>query len=413
MNKLWSQRLNRYLKELGKYGQLIFNDHFAIILLILFAFAALYYQQLLGQLQVMEPELLRLPGSVLVAVILAVVFQLGRPIWLTKDPDKSYLYPRAKEWQTYWLQGSLLSLVLPLILLFFATVLLMPFAAITTSWQVDDLLLFYLLIAVFKVGASLMEYLTIFGLAINRDYQSVRLIITLLFLITVFISNLVIAPLNLIVLALVAGGLLIYGLIGLGQRSSHWADFQYVIDQEESRMSRLYRWISIFADVPQMTVTVKSASFLDGLLLKLPFVNQDRYSYLYSRAMIRNSAFSGIWMRVMFFIGLLILLTQSAWLVLGLGLVGHILTVIQLMPLMTYYRHQPFQKIYPHRQDSPVVAFQKTLALIIGLQSLVYGVLNLIGVGLTITPWVNLGLWLLIGAVLIFFYVPWWYKRQK
>src|SRR5699024_1204060 len=106
--QLWQQRLSQFLKELGKYGRLIFNDHFSIILFVILGFGAFFYRDQLLRLQAMDTAAIRLPIIAISVILLAVCFQLGRPLWLTQDSDKSYLFARGKEWHAYWLKGTLL-----------------------------------------------------------------------------------------------------------------------------------------------------------------------------------------------------------------------------------------------------------------------------------------------------------------
>ena len=130
--QLWRKRFGQLLNEVGKYGRLIFNDHFSIILFVILGFAGLFYRDQLIQLQNLDATLIRLPIILFSVFILGICFQVGRPILLTKDPDKSYLFAQGKEWHNYWLRGTLLGLSLPVLLLIGATALLMPFIQLVT-----------------------------------------------------------------------------------------------------------------------------------------------------------------------------------------------------------------------------------------------------------------------------------------
>lgn len=77
---LWQQRYSNYLKEIGKYSKLIMNDHFSIILLIIFAFGALYYRDLIMQLQALDLSVIRWVIILGVVIWLSSIFQFGQPI---------------------------------------------------------------------------------------------------------------------------------------------------------------------------------------------------------------------------------------------------------------------------------------------------------------------------------------------
>ena len=72
LKQLFSKRLNLFLKEVGKYGRLIFNDHFSIILFVLLGFGALYYQQQLNYLQTLETNQYKLPLITLLAALISL-----------------------------------------------------------------------------------------------------------------------------------------------------------------------------------------------------------------------------------------------------------------------------------------------------------------------------------------------------
>lgn len=413
MNRLWSQRFNQYLKEVGKYGQLIFNDHFSIILLILLSFGALYYRDVLTQIQSSGLVGISVPGAILVTLVIGGLFYFGHPYWFTKDPDRSYLFPRGTQWHQYWLRGTMVALILPLILLALGVIVLMPIASLTTSWQIEDRILLILILAVAKVASFLLDYLSIFTQANMSSPVNVKAWVTLLMAILLFISSLIIRPWNLIILGLGAGLMLLAALIGLGTLTKHGHDFEYVVEREGQRVSRFYRWVSLFADVPQLTPAVKRRGYLDKLIESIPSLNNNRYSYLFVRTLFRNNAYSGIWTRVMIFMAIMMFFTQSPWIILAVGVIGHILTIIQLMPLIHHQRNQAFQRLYAYPESTPVRPFQLTVGIILGIQSLVYGIVAILAGVVLSTVLFNLALWLGFALVLILLYIPWWYRRKK
>ena len=165
---LWQKRFSSYLKEIGKYARLIMNDHFSIILLIIGAFAALYYRELLMQLQTMDLNVIRWVIIFAVVAWLGVAFQFGRPIWLTKDPDKSYLFPRGEEWHNYWLKSTLVSVGFPLVIISIATVLIMPFLQLISVWDLNLTWLLVIYLALFKIISFMLLYLDIFNLGLGQ-----------------------------------------------------------------------------------------------------------------------------------------------------------------------------------------------------------------------------------------------------
>ena len=127
LNDLWQKRFNYYLKEVGKYGRLIFNDHLAIILFVLLGFGSLAYNSILEQASQMPVDQIYIWVILVGVLLLSAVFLLGQPLWLTRRADESYLFPRGHEFNNYWLKGTFLAEVIPMIALSLAAVMYYPF----------------------------------------------------------------------------------------------------------------------------------------------------------------------------------------------------------------------------------------------------------------------------------------------
>lgn len=411
----WNKRFTAYLKEVGKYGRLIMNDHFSIIILIILAFGGLYYRELLLQLQASDLSVLRWLIIIVAVLYLSVLFMYGRPIWLTKDPDKSYLFARGEEWHDYWLKSALVSSVLPIIIISIGTFILMPFLELVGVWQISESWLLILYLAIFKVISFLMLYLDIFNLGLgqiinhplSRWHHS--LLVGMVLLLTFTLPS-TMAKYILLVIILV---LIIYIGWAMIQRKHRWMAFDYVVEDEEHREGNFYRWVSVFADVPHLKPSVKRRAYLDSLIQTLSRTNLNRYSYLFLRALFRNNAYSGIWIRVMVFMAVLIALISNPWMLLIVGILSHILTLVQLVPLMTAYRNHPFQLLYPNREGSVLKAFQSTALIIIVIQVIVYSIIALLSQVFSTQLLIIILAWFLIGIGLIYSYVPWWYKEHS
>lgn len=411
---LWQKRFSNYLKEIGKYSRLIINDHFSIILLIIGAFGALYYRELLLQLQAMDLSILRWVIILGVVAWLCLVFQFGRPIWLTSDPDKSYLFARGEEWHNYWLKSTLVSAIFPIVIISIATVLVMPFLQVISVWDLSLARLLVVYLALFKVISFMLLYLDIFNLGLgqiagrplSRGIHSLFVGIVLLFTFSVPSTA------NIAVPAVIISILTIYIIWAMTKRADRWVAFDYVVEEETLREASFYKWISIFADVPHLKPSVKRRAYLDGLVESMKTLNNDRYSFLFLRSLLRNNAYSGVWSRVMIFVSVLIVLTDNIWMLLGIGILSHILTLVQLVPLMTNYSHHPFQQIYPHRDGSIVKAFQKTTSVIILIQVVIYTIFALLSQALTVKLLMVVVTWFVVGILFIALYIPWWYIKN-
>lgn len=411
---LWQQRYSNYLKEIGKYSKLIMNDHFSIILLIILAFGALYYRDLIMQLQALDLSVIRWVIILGVVIWLSSIFQFGQPIWLTKDPDKSYLFPRGEEWHSYWLRSTVVSLVLPIVIISIGTVMIIPFLDLISVWQLSQSWVLILYMVAFKVLSFLLLYLDVFSLGFAQliGQQLTRWHHTLLVAMVLLLTFALPTVWSMYIPMVVGFLLIIYIFWAMSKRSERWVAFDYVVEEETRREASFYKWVSIFADVPHLRPSVKRRPYLDKALMFMKKLNNNRYSYLFLRALFRNNAYSGVWIRVMLFISVLMIITNNSWMLLGMGIMSHILTFIQLVPLMTVYTNQPFQRIYPNREGSVVKAFQGTTLVIAAIQLLAYILIVCLTQPLTIQLGYIIMAWIVVAVAMIFLYVPWWYKKQ-
>ena len=123
MVALWRTRLRQHVQEQQKYLRLVFNDHFVLVLLILFGGALYAYSLLVKTLQ----------PSWWLALCLAVIFTafiaLGQLATLAQAPDQVFLLPKAEAFSDYLLKARRYSMILPATLLGFAALAMWPLFA--------------------------------------------------------------------------------------------------------------------------------------------------------------------------------------------------------------------------------------------------------------------------------------------
>lgn len=409
LNYLWKSRLNQFLKELGKYSRLIFNDHFSIILLFILGFGAFYYREQLLRLEAMDPSSIRLPLILIVLGIQAVIFYVGRPIWFTQEPDKSYLFARGKGWRSFWLKGTGLSLILPILLNSLVAVIVLPLLTLATAWQVNQTVSLVVLVVIFKVLSQYDLYLNAFRQADKQHNIWMHLGI---FILTMGISYLLPNAWHLWLVVFVALILGIYLFIETKASQKQPIQFNEVLENEALRESRFYKWISIFADVPKLKPSFKRRPYLDGIVQQLSHRLGDRYSFLYIRTLFRNNAYSGIWFRVMIFVAVLLLFAPNVWFAALLGIIGFVLTIVQLVPLMNYYRGNPYQQLYPNRDIDPIKPFKTVIAVILLIQWSVFTLVTLIALSWQTDLLLCIAAWFIAIFVLVQFYLPFWYRKH-
>ena len=140
MVALWRTRLRQHVQEQQKYLRLVFNDHFVLVLLILFGGALYAYSLLVKTLQ---------PSwwlALCLAVIFTALIALGQLATLAQAPDQVFLLPKAEAFSDYLLKARRYSMILPATLLGFAALAMWPLFAQLGQDPISGLLNFEALI---------------------------------------------------------------------------------------------------------------------------------------------------------------------------------------------------------------------------------------------------------------------------
>ncbi len=73
-----------------------------------------------------------------------------------------------------------------------------------------------------------------------------------------------------------------------------------MIQKEQNRMHRIYKFIQLFTDIPEVSSTVKRRKYLDPLLGVVKKTSENTYAYLFIRSFLRGSEYSGLLFRLIF-----------------------------------------------------------------------------------------------------------------
>lgn len=398
LQDLGERRWNDFLMEVGKYGRLIVNDHFAVILLVLFAFIAMYYQRLLAQI------LAGILGShvIIIRLFLVLLFvflmRQGKIIWLTKFADKSFVFPLGKAWRSYWSKGFQRGVILPLFVLIGVYILLLPLlwrlGLVRQPWELyiwplllcGGLVLFHSQGWLQSVSSNTLKT---WQLSLGHCVMVGSLF---------FLDH----PWNVILASGILLGVGIY-TIGIWQ-ASHKASlrFERVIELEEKRERGFYHFISLFAQVPHLPTPVQRLAWLDGLIRCLPGEGH-RFAYQYKRQLWRNATYRSIWLNVLIFVAIMLTLSPYVWMLVGWTAIAIILTLSQVVVLMKADRVNPFQQIYACVPDR-VQGLRLAIFPIVCLQVVIFSLISV-----NIWPLLSGSIFIIIG---LYVYLPWWYNKH-
>ena len=119
--------------------------------------------------------------------------------------------------------------------------------------------------------------------------------------------------------------------------SYHVFKWKDAIAAEDKRVMRIYKFFSLFTDVPEVHQKIKRRRYLDWLLPRIQQDSHQTYKYLYWRGFWRNSEYSGLFMRLTIIGILLMLFINLKWVSLLIGLLFIYLTSFQLIRLQTNF----------------------------------------------------------------------------
>ncbi|MBK0348267.1 ABC transporter permease [Aerococcaceae bacterium zg-ZJ1578] len=405
---LWSKRFRQFGKEIGKYSRLIFNDHFSFILLVMVGFLLFFYREQLMVLNQMNQGVIKWPILVVSMGLLGQLSLFGRPLWLMNEADKSYVFVQGERWRQYWLKGSLVGLILPIIVNVAAVVVLYPFIKVATHWSAVELGILVILQLLLVIWNHGLYYVTIF-----KPTDKLRMWSSLIYGIWLVLFSAFLPQYALIVTLVI---LLIIGVASIywfRRQVFDWQSFEYAVETDQKRQAAFYKWIAFFADVPNQRPVIRTRHYFNGLIQRLSHGTKNRDYYLLVRVLFRNHAFSGIWVRVVVFFSILMLLTQNHYLIMGLGIVSFMLTIVQLLPMIELYEANPFQLIYPQVKQSQLTAVLKVMRIVVCLQLLLFCIIAGVKFGASASFVMILVSWILAAIVLVEGYVRFWYQKQQ
>ncbi|WP_105955912.1 ABC transporter permease [Apilactobacillus quenuiae] len=344
MNNLFKHRFNAHLIEMTKYLKYVFNDFFVIALM--FIFGGLLYEYSIAIKNLSAGTWWIQP---LVLIILFISLQLGSLANFVKKADYVFLLPQEKSFYNYFKSAMKYSYVMASIIQVFVWLILIPlisktFLNFNRSYII--LLLISLLINKYIIlGTSFIDIYSNFSNKRNLVFKIIFPIISLS--IFIWASDVLSVVFSLIVL-----GYTILAMKKCTNLSVHW---NKVINNENSRMHRIYQFFNMFTDVPMLGGKVKRRKYLDSLLRL--FRNDNVFAYLFIRGMFRDKEISGLYTRLSLIGSLLILFINNKYLVILLSMLFIYLIVFQMIPYYFNFDENVFTYIYPISNKNKLSSF--------------------------------------------------------
>ncbi|PZL72462.1 multidrug ABC transporter permease [Enterococcus plantarum] len=404
MSGFFGIRLARHLKKMMKYMRYVFNDHFILVCVFLLGGLGFYYSQVLKTLPANFVW-----GRPIILIFWLALLQIGRIATLAEEADKVFILPKEPEMNRYLNRAIRYSFWIPLVALFLLGGMSMPLVVVSTGWAFSTFFYFIVMLGILKASHLRLQKYELYQIS-SREYY--------LWFLLWFITSLVAIVLSLYVVP-IAGPLIalvqvVFFYILLNKKEQTVSlDWERMIQKEKNRMHRIYQFIHLFTDVPEISSSVKRRKFLDPLLGKIKKTSQNTYLYLYARSFLRGSEYSGLFIRLVLVAGVILFFLKEFWISMGVSVLFVYLIGFQLIPIYTQFDYMVMTHLYPVPDGQKKQAVSKLVTVLLLVAALLFSVFVLIAL-----PDLKGGLMVvvaLIVEVLLFakFYVPYRLKKME
>ncbi|WP_159723392.1 ABC transporter permease [Enterococcus sp. CSURQ0835] len=400
MTKFFNARLARHQKKMMKYMRYVLNDHFVLVCLFLVGGLGFYYSNLLKSL----PENF-VWGLPIVALIWWLVLPAGGLATLLEPADTAFLLPKEKQMAGYLDRAVQHSLLFPFVLEGLVVGITLPLVVVIKKESFAWALAYLGLVWLLKVGHFLLLRFSAF--------QDTKSKVRQLLLFWAVVSLVAIAA-SLYVTPVIGLALALFLLLILRQvtKTTRLLDWQKLIDQERSRLYRIYQFINLFTDVPEIEAKVKRRKYLDGVLHLISFKQSNTYLYLFSRRALRGSEYSGLYFRLLV-VGCVLLLTlRDVRFIAILAALFIYLIGFQMLPLYTQFDYVSLTQLFPVSTPFKRRALRQLIGALLVIASVIFALASLA----VVTPLESLLIFVIllieIGLFLIL-YVPSRIKKME
>jgi ABC-2 type transport system permease protein len=338
MSDFYSIRLARHLKKMMKYMRYVFNDHFVLVCVFLLGGLGFYYSQVLKTLPAHF-----FWGRPLVLLFWLVILQIGRIATLAQEADKVFILPKEPEMNAYLNKAIRYSFWLPAAVLFLLGGLSMPLVVVATGWQFSTFVYFIVMLFFLKMSHLRLQKYTLYQIS---DAEVKR------WFFLWGITSLVVMSCSLYVLPLLGSVLALLQTLSFfwflnKKEQTVSLDWEMMVQKEKSRMHRIYQFIHLFTDVPEISSSVKRRKALDPLLSKIKQTGRNTYLYLYARSFLRDSEYSGLFIRLVLVGGVVLFFLKEFWIAMGVSVLFIYLIGFQLIPIYTQFDYMVMTHLYP------------------------------------------------------------------
>lgn len=323
---LWKQRLNSYRKKVMKYGRYMLNDHFMIVIFFLFGFFLFQYSNWIRTIRVLEWPLL-----LFLSAVMAFVPFIGQLVTLLEPADVHFVSVVQQDFKPYVRWAIAYSWWLPFLCISATAGIIVPIfmQAYGSGIHYFMLLMIHLLLG--KYLYFLFQKWYSEHRMLEKWWHSI--IVYLLTFAILFVTMSSITASWVLMLSLVELVSLIIGKF-LVERKPIFYQWNLMVDTEQRRQQRLFRFISLFVDVPFLRKSpAKRRAYLDGVVRLLSPRALHPYRYLLARTVIRSSSYLPLLLQVIVATVIVALVSETWYWILAINTLIVLLINFQLLSL--------------------------------------------------------------------------------
>lgn len=395
--KLWKERFSRTLKELWRYSRYIFNGHNVIVMVFLLGTASFYYQEWLKTVPA------QFPAAEIMAIVLAWLLTFSPIYTFLFDADKIFLLPLENKLSGYFKRSIIVSFIIQAYLVFMGLGVFMPMYAKVNSGNYQAFIPLLLAILFIKIINLLIRWkVQYFADTKVHIFDSfIRYAVNAVFLFLLFSNTkwYFLLPEALLLLIL-----FFYYDKNTKIKGLKW---EFLIEQEERRMTSFYRFANLFTDVPKLRDRIKRRKWLDWLFVRLEFAQKNTYSHLYIRTFLRAGDYFGLFIRLTIISAAGIYFISFGPGQIIVAILFMYLTGFQLLPLWKHHQNKLWINLYPVEDVLKEKSFKQLLVKILSIQTILLSLPLFVK-----AEFVNAIILIVVGLGFTFFFTNLYIKKK-
>lgn len=404
LKSLFKKRNKLYYKNLLKYLRYIFNDHFSLVLFFLIGAGGYGYSNYLEGLS---------EGNIQARLFLLIIFffiSIKTSFKLVvEDADQVFLLAKEEDFYPIFKEEMIKSYFQSLLPVAFLIFITYPIFTVTTGGtKIEGILLFLALVSLKWLNLVLKIYPYFYQNQMKHHKYS-WFMYGLTFLV---ISSMLFLKIKTIALLVFLFALLVMYLFLKGKiYFNHLLKWDVMIAAEEARMNRLYRFIAVFVDVPQVDSGMMRLSFLDYPLERLSKIYPKAPYYYSVRTVVRNKEYRSLILRLTIIASLFLSMTESYLLSFVFTLFFIYILGFQLITLVQNIKDLPQFKISPVTEKNKTDSALYLINQILIFMGIVIGVTTTVNLG-----WQGLSLFpvaLAASYLFSYYYIPYRLKSNE